>query len=119
MASESYGDKKTLISEYNEAGFQIMRLHELWKDYSRYMRGGDIYSVHQTLENIWIELSADANEKHEGIINLLNKSISVNRKNQIKLAQILKLKAKKLKKLQEEAGKGGKKRHIDQDDMDE
>ena len=108
MAEENINDKKTLKSEFNEAGFQILRLHNLWIDYSRYMNQGNMYSVHQTLENIWIELSADAEEVHKKVFDILNRFISRYR-DAPRLPELLKIKARKLKLLQENCGKGSKK----------
>lgn len=109
MEEEETG--KVLTSEFNEASFQILRLHNLWQEYSYKMRERNIFEVYTTLENIWIELSADANENHNKIIELYNSVIMRHeRKGNIDMAiHILKKKAMNLKKLQESVGKGGKK----------
>lgn len=109
MPEETIDDKKTLKSEYNEASYQILRLHNLWTNYSNYSREERLYLVHTTLESIWIELSADAKQTHFDCIKKFNDSIGMHKDNKIKVQIALKLKAIFLKKLQDDVGKGGKK----------
>ena len=111
---EDFSDKQKLMSDFNEAGFQIYRLHKLWEicndmanpekvDYCKYKF---------TLDRIWVELSADAKqkdkEKYFGEIKILNEKIAKN-KNRDELYQALQEKEIFLKCLQDDVGKGSKK----------
>lgn len=113
MQEEKFSDKKTLISEYNEASFQILRLHNLWLDYNNYAREKQSYYMERTLDSIWTELFADAmnkdEEKYSALIERLNTHINESRNDKEKHLGILGYKATFLKKLQENVGKGSKK----------
>lgn len=120
MVSDEDFDKKYLKSEYNEAALQIYRLHDLWVKCIRF--GGssvdtcNLESLRWTLDDIWDELIADAKAKDKEeyfkqnmIYNII---ISVTKKKGDRLKYYKALKAKKhfLKCLQDDVGKGGKKK---------
>lgn len=110
---EDFNDNKKLISEFNEAGFQILRLHEYWNDCGKYSRDGNYDKWKWTLDVIWLELYADAIVKNEDKyvkeLKLRDKMVELAKgKNQLYYA--LKKKQEFLKKLQDDVGKGGKRR---------
>lgn len=53
-------NKEPNISEYNEGIAQIQRLHNLWVDANRQRRNGEFNVWRATLHTIWSELSRDA-----------------------------------------------------------
>jgi len=110
--ADDFSDKKVLISQYNEAAFQIARLNNLWQLCNNYARAGDLDQWKWVLDRIWIELSADAKQKDEtqyfNGIKVLNISISKAEGN-ANLYNTLQEKEIFLKGLQEGVGKGGKK----------
>lgn len=117
--AENYSDKKTLVSEYNEASFQIIRLHSLWTKANNYSMQGNLIGLKWVLDRVWIELSADAKGKkgdYEEGIKELNKKIALAQTNP-RLYNALQDKEIFLRCLQEDVGKGGKKREEFEDMM--
>lgn len=108
----AFNDKKTMMSEFNEAAYQIARLNTLWSLCNDYAREGKLYKYKWVLDRIWVELSADATQKNEekyySRVKILNKYISQT-KNSSSLYALLQEKEIFLKSLQEDVGKGGKK----------
>jgi hypothetical protein len=103
-------------SIFNEAGFQINRLHNAWMNCKRYRTQGDLLSWRWELESIWSELYVDAirasKDNEEDILlgmrtidKLINRSAQTN--NNTVLYNLLDKKEKRLRLLQDQAGKGG------------
>ena len=63
---EKFNDKKVALSEFNEAGYQILRLHDHWNDCSKFSRVGNYDMWKWTLDMIWLELSPDAEQGQTG-----------------------------------------------------
>lgn len=103
-------DKKKAVSEFNEASYQILRLHNLWTNCNSYSTRGMLIEWKWTLDRVWIELSADSDKKkgHAEKIRLLNLKIA-ELKNPVELYDGLQEKEIFLRALQEEVGKGSKK----------
>ncbi len=110
---DSFNDRKKLVSEFNEASFQIMRLHELWLKSNLQSVKGDLIGWKWTLDSIWRELAADAksikNDKYSPRLKIINLRIALAKNSQ--LYNALSEKHIFLKILQEDVGKGGKKKH--------
>ena len=110
--ADDFSDKKVLISQYNEAAFQIARLNNLWQLCNNYARAGDLEQWKWVLDRIWIELSADAKQKDENLyFNTIKKhNLSISRaEGNDNLYNALQEKEISLRGLQEDVGKGGKK----------
>lgn len=107
----NFNDKKQLLSEFNEASYQILRLHDYWVDCAKFSRDGNFDRWKWTLDVIWIELCSDAYKKNEERYKkellicdtMINKS-----KNKAQLYYSLKKKQEFLKTLQDDVGKGSK-----------
>lgn len=106
---EKFNDKQTYVSEFNEASLQIQRLHNLWLKCNAFSQAGRLEEWKWVLDRVWIELSADAEDKHKTENKLLNKIISLS-KNPTRLYNALQRKEIFLRGLQESAGKGSKKK---------
>ncbi len=108
---ESFDDKKKLVSEFNEASFQILRLHELWLKANLQSVKGNLGGWKWTLDCIWRELAADAKQTDEDKyftrVKILNARVAITEG--FKLYNALNEKHIFLKTLQEDVGKGGKK----------
>ena len=108
----NFNDSKISLSEFNEAGLQIMRLHDCWNDCKSYIKNGKYDKWKWVLDAIWVELYPDVihSKKGDGYIkqyNLCNKRIIIsNNKNQLYFALVKKQEF--LKKLQDDVGKGSK-----------
>jgi hypothetical protein len=97
------------ISEFNEAGLQIMRLNNMWVTCERLRMGGKLEDWRWQLEGAEIELHRDIDKlKKVSELNKINEDIknSIMDKNKFYLA--LKEKMIFLKRCQDEAGKGAK-----------
>ena len=127
-----YGDeKKELISDFNEAKFQILRLHLLWQSCNSRSQSGKLIQWKWKLDTMWRELSVDATEKDNSIdkdkdkyftrVKELNKNIAIaqDNNNREELYDTLQQKEIFLRQLQEDAGKGSRKHAHDEDDMDD
>lgn len=121
-------EKKDLVSDFNEAKLQIFRLNNRWESFSNKIRGGELEEANWELDDIYGELSTDAEYQDEGKnegdtynfkLRRLNELIAEHRMNPHKFYMILRMKERILRRLQEEAGKGGKKSSTDyEDDID-
>lgn len=122
-----YSSEERLISEFNEAKFQIYRLHNIWVE-CRYLREkGKLISWRWRLDTAMIELWNDAerldgnSEKKYYTTKLrnLNKEVAekLKEKNLEKLYNKLMEKEIFLREIQEKAGKGAKFRPADDDYM--
>ena len=117
MADNQFTSQKVLVSQYNEAGFQIARLNVLWMSCNNFCRVGRLDSWKWTLDRIWIELSPDANKKDESKkkkgkkyfdeVKELNEKVAET-KNRAGLYNALQEKEIFLRILQDDVGKGAK-----------
>jgi hypothetical protein len=107
-------DDEEKISEYNEAVFQIMRLHQSWMIFEARRDSGDLKGALYKLDGIEVELSEDIRrlkKDYQSILNKINTKISTALEKGEKEREIYNLiieKAKFLKKVQNDAGKGAK-----------
>lgn len=119
--------KKELLSDFNEARLQILRLSNSWELCKSAARSGDLIKWNWELDTIWRELSADATNKsiitdtrkYPNKIREINVLFAQCKNNPDKLYQVLDLKERILKRLQDEVGKGSKRSSTDEDDIDE
>ena len=118
---------KDLTSDFNEAKFQIYRLHILWLTCNTLSQTGKLIEWKWKLDTIWRELTPDAKykdklkEKNDTYFNqilLLNEKIAKSNGSE-ELYNALQEKEIFLRCLQEEVGKGGKKSSTEMEDFDE
>lgn len=112
-----FNDEKKLVSQYNEAQLQILRLNTLWVECHAACKAGNLTRYKWLLDRSWIELSADAASSQKkkyyfDSITVLNKAVA-NSKNKDHLYDILQKKEIFLKFLQEGVGKGAKRKEED------
>ena len=117
------GELSQEVSRYNEASFQIYRLHECWVKSNNNARIGNFDAWRWELDIIWRELIADVRKR------LPNQEDVVKRNDEIK-AIIKKAKTKEdiyealntrhefLKWVQDEVGKGGSYEQYGSDEFD-
>jgi len=108
------------VSEFNEAKFQILRLHNSWVLCNNHRRNGRIKELNLELDTIWDELSSKAGTKEEEYrdkIEGIDKKI-VGTRDSVKYVLVRK-KYCLLKLIQEEVGMGGKMKDALNDGMDE
>ena len=129
---EDFEEKRAFTSEFNEAKFQILRLHNSWEKCKDYSHSGKLMQWNWELDNIFAELSTDAENEDNGKesnrkeskqgytdkIKKLNELVAENKKNSEKLYLILRMKERILKRLQDVSGKGSKRKADDEDDID-
>jgi len=120
MAKDYYSEKKEgerEISEYNEASFQILRLHNLWESCNKLSSAGKLLGWNWALDCIWRELSPDAARIDEkfyfGEMEKINKKIMIDRNFSRRLYPILIEKEIFLRNLQDTAGKGSRRSVVD------
>ena len=134
------------VSEFNEAQFQILRLHNLWTACNNNSQQGNLESWKWKLDNIWRELYADAKsyvlkgkkkdkEKQENTLNefekeinklnenIMNaeKEINENRMNKLSKSKLYKALTDKemyLRYIADLFGKGSRRKADDEDRMD-
>jgi len=122
-----------LTSEYNEASFQIYRLHIVWTKCREYRQSGNIIGWKDELNSAEIELSTDAlrldgkiHNKENGWLERIKKAnTNIEETKKIKeyiskkkaINEFLKDKEILLRNLQEEAGKGTKFRFVDEEHL--
>ena len=115
-------EKKSLISEFNEAKFRIFRLHNLFQDCNSYSCIGNLYGWKWKLDTIWRELSSSAKKKADdeyfNKIKKLNKNIQESESDSAKLYETLSKKEIFLRQLQDDVGMGSKWKPEDEDMMD-
>ena len=129
--SQNGDERKELISDFNEAKFQILRLHLLWQSCNSLSQSGKLIQWKWKLDTIWRELSVDATQKDKSIdkdkdkyftrVKELNKNIAKAQEDN-KREEVYETLQKKeifLRQLQEDAGKGSRKHAHDEDDMDD
>ncbi len=100
-------DEETEKSKFNEAGYCLSRLNELWQVCERFRTNGEMIKWNFKLDGVWIELTGDAKEDDiKGMKNINSEIVGLINKNNINLYQALMFKALFLKKLQNKQGKG-------------
>jgi len=122
-------NEERLVSEFNEAAFQISRLHNLWLETKNLREKGRLIKCKWKLDSAAIELWNDAlrldedidkeEEKYTYKLQELDKSLD-NAGKKSDLASFydkLVEKEKLLREIQEKAGKGAKLRPADDDLM--
>ncbi|KKM18941.1 hypothetical protein LCGC14_1660630 [marine sediment metagenome] len=110
------------ISRYNEAGMQIIRLHELWLKAEVYANRGLLVKWKFILDSVWRELYSDVQRKDnsEKVINdnnKLKKEISECKK-MSSLYVALDKRHEFLKEVQDSVGKGAMYKDVDDDAFD-
>ncbi len=127
MADYEYSDK--LVSEFNEAKFQIFRLDNLTRETGSLLEKGKLVPAIWKLDRYAIELWCDAlrldkdkkkdEDSYKDKLEKLDKKINeaVDNRNFRELYLSLMEKWKLLKEIQEDAGKGAKLRSTDDDFM--
>ena len=110
---ENFNDSKKLVSVSNEAQLQILRLNNIWIKCHESVKNGDLTSYKWHLDRAWIELTADAQKKDKDLyfkaMKKINKYIA-RANNPDNLYNLLQNKEIFLKCLQEDVGKGGKRK---------
>lgn len=118
---------KELTSDFNEAKFQIYRLHILWTTCNNLSFEGKLSEWKWKLDSIWRELTPDARYKDKGKEkadtyfyknDMLNDKIA-KAKGRVELYNALQEKEVFLRCLQDEVGKGTKKSSTEMEDFDE
>lgn len=117
---------KELTSDFNEAKFQIYRLHILWLTCNTLSQNGNLNEWKWKLDTIWRELSPDATDKdkNKGKDTFYAKNKQLNddiakAKDSTAIYNALQEKEIFLRCLQDEVGKGSKKSSTDMEDFDE
>ncbi|KKN59029.1 hypothetical protein LCGC14_0545840 [marine sediment metagenome] len=112
------------VSRYNEAGMQIMRLHELWLKAELYANRGLLIKWKFILDSVWRELYSDVKRKEDVESkefikenNKLKKSIS-ECKTLSSMYIALDERHQFLKSLQDSVGKGAMYMDADDDHFD-
>jgi len=110
------------VSRYNEAGMQIMRLHELWLKAELYANKGLLIKWKFILDSIWRELYPDIKKKDDSkkVIKSnieLKKTIS-ECKTMSSLYVALDERHQLLKEIQDSVGKGAMYMDADDDHFD-
>lgn len=127
MEEEITDSSEKLISEFNEAKFQIIRLHNIWVHLRELREKGNLTKAKDVLDSAEIELCTDAKRLDESIkkeenkysykLNKLTNEIisSLAKNNQSETYKKIKEKEMLLRILQQDAGKGGKLREEEED----
>lgn len=131
----AYEEENSLTSEFNEAKFQIARLHNIWLECKNLREKGNLLAWKWKLDSAQIELNNDAqrlddeknNKQKDGnkvsgyIDKLTNVDLQIllaeQKKNLGLLYTHLKKKEMLIREIQEAAGKGAKYRSWDDDGM--
>lgn len=120
-------EEAKIISEFNEMGFQIQRLHNIWVECERLSRQGKFLSWNWQLDNAKKELYWDAKDLDKRndkkyIINIeeINKKIFIafSLKRMGTIYKLLTEKEIILREIQQECGKGSRYKSSDEDEMD-
>lgn len=112
--AEDYPEERKELSEYNEASFQILRLHNNWEQCNLLSSQGRLMELNWKLDVIWKELSTDAARMNKDFyfkeIEKINNEIAISKRliNKARLYQALIKKEIFLRKLQDDAGKGSR-----------
>jgi len=123
-----YSNPERTMSEINDAGLQILRLHDMWREARRHRESGQLIKWRWVLDSCAVELNNDAlriddeNKKKFAFIKAINNvdgeiSKTVTRRDYFELYRLLLSKEKILRQVQEHAGKGSKLRSEEDDWM--
>jgi len=127
LADEYYEEKKNLTSDFNQAKLEILRLNNRWESFGTKIRSGDLINANWELDSIWGELVRDEEiqdkdseeaEKYNTKLRKINELIAKHQDYPDKFYLILRFKERILRRLQDVAGKGGKRSSEDEDDVD-
>ncbi len=123
VSKDYIDEKKSLISDFNEAKFQILRLNYSWTLCNSYRRQGRLRDWRWELDTIWDELSSKAEKRDKeyyfGEIKKFDETINKIKNDSDKLYFALREKHRFLKKTQDDVGMGGKMRKEDEDEIEE
>jgi len=116
--------EERLVSQFNEAKFQIIRLHNIWQQIRIYREAGKLEDCRWTLDSAEVELQEDLEKEDEDHSKLklkeklkeINENIE-NAKSKPELYKNLMLKEKFLRKIQDLSGKGAKRMLQDDEGM--
>ena len=107
---EGQEEQTNQISKYNEAGMQLLRLHDYWVKAEVYANSGKLDQWKFMLDSVWRELYADIKRKEKeswiGDNNKIKTKIA-ECKTQSKLYNLLNERHELLKHIQDSVGKGG------------
>ena len=126
---DDYSYSKKLISDFNQAGLQIIRLDSLWNKCNNLAPKGMLKEWNWQLDRVKQELSSDMadvdgeeNSKKPNSyymkIKEINAKIQQECNNKEELYRYLMEKERILRRLEDKAGKGSKKRYEDEDLID-
>jgi len=121
MIPEGIEENKRLVSDFNEAKLQILRLNNSWVLSNNYRRNGKLVNWRWELDTIHDELSSKADKRSDDYrikIEKIDKEIEehIDKEN---LYNLLRKKHRYLKFVQDDIGMGGKMRREDEEDLDE
>lgn len=115
-------------SEFNEAVYQIMRLHQIWTDARNSRESGNLQKLRWNLDSAEIELSEDIRrlkergEDYFQDLKDINKELGekdyINPKARQEIYKLLLDKEKFLRKIQDLAGKGAKYKDVGEDEIE-
>lgn len=116
-------DFSDVSSKYNEAVFQIQRLHESWIRCYNFQRNGELDKWKFELDNIWLELISDVEERlgNSNDIKEKNKQLRLNianSKTREQKYEALMERHSYLKVIQDKTGKGGSYSDGSEDDFE-
>jgi len=117
---EFFDEKKDVFSEFNEAKFQIIRLHDSYMRIRQARRSGNFSAYKWELDCLWDELSSKAimkSEKYLDDIQALDQKIAQSTKKEA-LYDALRRKERYLRLIQEDVGMGGKLKDMDEEGID-
>lgn len=109
------------ISQFNEAGYQIKRLNNIWVLCAALRERGMYAECRWKLDSaeteLWIDIEQEGYKEKIKTINKEIEKASSNINKDLFYRSLIE-KEKLLRKVQEKVGKGGKKTDPDEDDMD-
>lgn len=112
--------EREMISKFNEARMQLFRLNLSWMKCSQFASSGNLIGWKWELDNIWRELASDAGkgDVEKNLEHNIRVSIAERKGSRQLLYKCLNDKQIWLRSIQENAGKGSSKGHIDEDSFE-
>ena len=101
------------LSEFNDAIAQLQRIGNLWEQCHYFRRRANLQQWNVLLDSVWLELIQDCDDDDEKNISGVNKEYLKNKLKRDIIYQILIKKESILRKIQNDQGKGGKKKKDD------
>lgn len=101
------------LSEFNDAIAQLQRIGNLWEQCHYFRRRANLQQWNVLLDSVWLELIQDCDEDDETEIKDINEKYIEKKSNRNLLYQVLMKKESILRKIQNDQGKGGKKKKGD------